>query len=387
MSPFGSPSAGTNSANSCRRTRTIARSVRRRTLRLEPPALARFRSEAIAIQSASVSSETSPRIHQDHHDSATPKFGPSESPAPVRAASLRDPATTGPRRPPRYQPETTLPSHRARKMRPADLCKPELSKTSTRASGAYPASQVMSPTHVMRCAVHAVAASFGPPRGTTSSFFGRRSLLRLASSAPSPHASARTRTESYDQGRFSRRLVTGDALHDPKHLPPTNALLRARDRRAGVATFATVLAVPHPTPTKGFELDRALTHSRNRACARRSDDHLPESASSRKHEHGPPNVRTSHGPKPFQLRNAAREGLRAARHPEKPGWRPEGAGPASRRTTSQRVHEARRPTGARRALTCRHSIHAMRLVNADVCRLAKARLESSHANATTFSEP
>jgi hypothetical protein len=213
-------------------------------------------------------------------------------------------------------PETTLPSHRARKMRPADLCKPELSKTSTRASGAYPASQVMSPTHVMRCAVHAVAASFGPPRGTTSSFFGRRSLLRLASSAPSPHASARTRTESYDQGRFSRRLVTGDALHDPKHLPPTNALLRARDRRAGVATFATVLAVPHPTPTKGFELDRALTHSRNRACARRSDDHLPESASSRKHEHGPPNVRTSHGPKPFQLRNAAREGLRAARHPE-----------------------------------------------------------------------
>ena len=29
----------------------------------------------------------------------------------------------------------------------------------------------------------------------------------------------------------------------------------------------------------------------------------------------------------------------------------------------------------------------MRLVNADVYRLAKARLESLHANATTFSEP
>lgn len=272
-------------------------------------------------------------------------------------------------------------------MRPADLCKPELSKTSTRASGAYPASQVMSPTCVMRCAVHAVATSFGPPRGTTSSFFGRRSLLRLASSAPSPYASARTRTESYDQGRFSRRLVTGDALHDPKHLPPTSQLLRARERRAGVATVTTFLVVRQPSPTKGFELDRVLTHSRNRACARRSNDHLPESASNRKHEHGPPNVRTSHGPKPFQLRNAAREGLRAARHPEKPGWRPEGAGPASRRTTSQRVHEAWRPTGARRALTCRHSTYAMRLVNADVCRLAKARFESSHANATTFSGP
>ena len=269
MSPFGSPSAGTNSANSCRRTRTIARSVRRRTLRLEPPPLARFRSEAIAIQSASVSSETSPRIHQDHHDSATPKFGPSESPAPVRAASLRDPATTGPRRPPRYRTPIDVAVFRARKMRPADLCKPELSKTSTRAFGAYPASQVMSPTRVMRCAVHAVAASFGPPRGTTSSFFGRRSLLRLASSAPSPHASARTRTESYDQGRFSRRLVTGDALHDPKHLPPTSALLRARDRRSGVATFATVPGRPSTDSHEGIRA-RSRTRAQPQPCVRTS---------------------------------------------------------------------------------------------------------------------
>lgn len=77
-------------------------------------------------------------------------------------------------------------------MRPADLCKPELSKTSTRASGAYPANRVMSPTRVMRCAVHAVATSFGPPRETTSGFVGRRSPLRLASGAPSSHGSVRT---------------------------------------------------------------------------------------------------------------------------------------------------------------------------------------------------
>ena len=272
-------------------------------------------------------------------------------------------------------------------MRPADLCKPELSKTSTRAFGAYPASQVMSPTRVMRCAVHAVATSFGPPRGTTSSFFGRRSLLRLASSAPSPHASARTRTESYDQGRFSRRLVTGDALHDPKRLPPTSALLRARDRRSGVATFATVPGRPSTDSHEGIRA-RSRTRAQPQPCVRTSI--------------GRPFAGICKQPKararPAKRPNLARTGTFSAperlpqkgcepRNTRKTSWRPEGAGPASRRTTSQRVHEARRPADARRALTCHHSIHAMRLVNADVCRLAKARFESSHANATTFSEP
>ena len=195
------------------------------------------------------------------------------------------------------------------------------------------------------------------------------------------------RTESRDQGRFSRRLVTGDALHDPKHLPPTSALLRARDRRSGVATFATVPGRPSTDSHEGIRA-RSRTRAQPQPCVRTSI--------------GRPFAGICKQPKararPAKRPNLARTGTFSAperlpqkgcepRNTRKTSWRPEGAGPASRRTTSQRVHEARRPADARRALTCHHSIHAMRLVNADVYRLAKARLESLHANATTFSEP
>lgn len=100
---------------------------------------ARFRGETRATQSVSVMTGDSLRIHQDHHGSRTPKFGFETRLHPCARLVLRDPATTVSRRPPRYRPSSAFPPRPGRKMRPADMCKPELSKTSTRASGAYPA--------------------------------------------------------------------------------------------------------------------------------------------------------------------------------------------------------------------------------------------------------
>lgn len=272
------------------------------------------------------------RIHQDNHDSTTSIARPRESPAPVRAASLRDPATTGPRRPPRYRIPLTFPSTEPRKMRPADLCKPELSKTSTRASGAYPACRVMNPTHGMRCAVHAVATSFGPPRGTTSSFVGHRSLLRLASGAPSPYASAprdrAVRPRSLPSPpRERRRTPRPEAPSTDKRALASSRSPRRRCRRRDV---------PGNPSTESHEGSRARSSTRAQPQPRAPTSIGRPSAGICKQ----PEARARPAKRPNLARAEAfsaptrcpTEGLRAAKHPGEPGWRPEGAGLASRRT-------------------------------------------------------
>jgi hypothetical protein len=82
------------------------------------------------------------------------------------------------------RPTAAFPPRSGWKMRPADTCKPELSKTSTRASGAY---RRVAYSTVRRC-----AARFTPSRRAlvrrsraTLSVVGSRSPLRLASDASS----------------------------------------------------------------------------------------------------------------------------------------------------------------------------------------------------------
>lgn len=195
------------------------------------------------------------------------------------------------------------------------------------------------------------------------------------------------RTESQDQGRFPRRLVKRRRTPRPE-APST-------DKRA--------LASSRPP--------RRCCHRHDGPGGPSTESHEGIRTRSSTHAQPQPRVCTSIGrpsagickqpearARPAKRPNLARAGTFSAparclkgcepRNTRgKPGWRPEGACPTSRRTTSQLVHEARRPTGARRALTCRHPTHAVRLVHADVCRLAEVRLESPHANATTFSEP
>lgn len=167
---------------------------------------------------------------------------------------------------------------------------------------------------------------------------------------------------SHRQGRFPRCLVKGNDFRDPKRLRLTSEPLRARDRNADVAADAPFLALCHSNPPEGLELDRAREPSRNRTRLHRSERHLPESASSRKHEHDLTNARTSHARRLFSTNALAPTGAASREAPGNPGWRLEGACVAGRQTSSQRAHEARRPTGIRRAFTSRRSISHRRLV-------------------------
>ena len=101
-------------------------------------ALARFRSERTHDSERLVSyAETSWRIHQAHHERAITEL-PASPLACTRALDvMHDTATTVSRRASSYRFQRRFRPIRERKMRPADVCKPELSKTSTRASGVY----------------------------------------------------------------------------------------------------------------------------------------------------------------------------------------------------------------------------------------------------------
>lgn len=86
----------------------------------------------------------------------------------------------------------------------------------------------------------------------------------------------------------SRRLVT-DSGSLRSEVPSTDkrALTNSQARTPTSPSMFSFLALRRSGPYEGFELDRVPALSRNRARSLRSERHLPESASSRKHEHDP----------------------------------------------------------------------------------------------------
>jgi hypothetical protein len=195
------------------------------------------------------------------------------------------------------------------------------------------------------------------------------------------------RTESQDQGRFPRRLVKRRRTGRPE-APST-------DKRA--------LASSRPP--------RRCCHRHDGPGGPSTESHEGIRARSRTHAQPQPCVCTSIGrpsagickqpearARPAKRPNLARAGtfsaparcLKKAASRETPGET--GLAPRRRLSREPANDQSARARGTE-ANWRPPSAHVSppdprrRLVHADVCRLAKARLESSHANATTFSEP
>jgi hypothetical protein len=204
----------------------------------------------------------------------------------------------------------------------------------------------------MHRTVHAVAARFGSPQRSAPELCrlrGRPCDSPLALRRPAlrfllldVHRGAKV--------TFPRRLVKGGGFRNPKRLQPTNEPSRARERHRDLSVGASFLAPYHPIP-EGLELYRGRALSRNRARSHRSGRHLPESASSRKHEHDLGTSEPRACPRLFREGVPLPEELRAAGRPERTDA---SRAPALRagEHSSQRARTAPRPTGARRALRC-----------------------------------
>lgn len=169
--------------------------------------------------------ETSPRIQPGCHEPCERLAAPPGSPAPLRSASVRDAATTAPRRPLSYQHPVGVSADGHRKMRPADDCKPNCQRrvpvrpvpTASRRGLARPDS--------MRRAVHAVAVRFGSPlRSAPAACLAPRLPSRLASDASSPTRCELNELDAHRirQDRLPRRPVKGGSSCDPKRLQPTS---------------------------------------------------------------------------------------------------------------------------------------------------------------------
>lgn len=118
-----------------------------------------------------------------------------------------------------------------------------------------------------------------------------RSTSRLTSGTPSSNAARQRVARCIGPRSRSRRLVT-DSGSLRSEVPSTDkrALTNSQTRTPTSPSMFSFLALRRSGPYEGFELDRVPALSRNRARSLRSERHLPESASSRKHEH---NLRTS----------------------------------------------------------------------------------------------
>ena len=180
--------------------------------------------------------------------------------------------------------------------------------------------------------------------------------------------------------------MKGNGFRDPKRLQPTSAPLRASDRNADVAIDAPLLALRHPNPHEGLELDRAHTSSRNRTRAHRSERHLPESASSQKHEHDPrtPEPRTRR--RLFSADTLPRTGPRAAKHLNQAGASKAPVSRAGERPVSLHARRRGQLKPAERSLVAARR-GASVLVHADARRTTEIRFEPPHANEATLCEP
>ena len=176
MSLLGSPLAGTNPAGSWHSSRTIARSCRCRKPESQDQRLTRrFRTSERGPERLCHAWRPPGEFTRIVTTSAMPGFDIARVACTLARGLLHDAATTASRRPPRYRPRPRRFRRRQdRKIRPADMCKPELSKTSTRASGAY-----RDPPRRLTPADRRCAARFTPSQRASvrrfrapSSFFG-----------------------------------------------------------------------------------------------------------------------------------------------------------------------------------------------------------------------
>lgn len=240
-------------------------------------------------------------------------------------------------------------------MRPADDCKPELSKTSTRASGAYRVWPSLRPIRpdappgsrrrgALRFAARAGPGALSAPRLAVRLTSGASSCTTEGPTSWTPCRPPRPHSPSSREGRrFPRPEVpsAGKANHVSSRAAP-------RPLRAGASFFGA----PSPeNPKAPSSTARQRPAATERLCLDRSATcRFLQAARSTSTTRERPNL-ARFAAFSASKRRSTRE-QRATGHPE-PGWRLESACLVGRRCRPASMRcEAPRPTGARRALTC-----------------------------------